>query len=142
MPNIDQLLNKVEKRLYLNGEWKDGSEGETYEVDNPATGEIIATMASASRDDALAALDAAHEARKQWERTSPRQRAEILRKGYDLVLARTEEFATLMTLEMGKPSRKRKVKSNTARITYCGLARKRTTFSATLTSTLPSKTGC
>lgn len=101
--DIDGLLGRVEKRLYIDGEWREGSEGATYEVDNPATGEVIATMSSASRADAVAAMDAAANARKSWERTAPRERAEILRRGYDLVIERTDEFATLMTLEMGKP---------------------------------------
>ncbi|MDY5785145.1 aldehyde dehydrogenase family protein, partial [Corynebacterium sp.] len=102
MVDIKDLLGTVEKRLYIGGEWRDGSAGETYDVVNPATEEVLATMASGTREDALAALDAAHAARGEWERTNPRTRAEILRRGYDLVIERTEEFAALMTLEMGK----------------------------------------
>ena len=100
--DIDQLLEKVEKRLLIGGEWRDGSEGETFEVENPATGETIATMASASREDALKALAAADNARAEWEDTTPRERAEILRTAYDLMHERKAEFATLMSLEMGK----------------------------------------
>ncbi|MEX3504641.1 NAD-dependent succinate-semialdehyde dehydrogenase [Corynebacterium sp. LK2510] len=102
MVDIKDLLGTVEKRLYIGGEWRDGSAGETYDVVNPATEEVLATMASGTREDALAALDAAHAVRGEWERTNPRTRAEILRRGYDLVIERTEEFAALMTLEMGK----------------------------------------
>ncbi|MGM5595705.1 NAD-dependent succinate-semialdehyde dehydrogenase [Corynebacterium glucuronolyticum] len=101
--NIHGLLEKVEKRLYIDGEWRAGSTSETFDVENPATGEIIATMASATSDDALAALDAADRAQREWARTSPRSRSDILRRGFDLVAARAEEFATLMTVEMGKP---------------------------------------
>lgn len=101
--NIHDLLEKVEKRLYIDGEWRAGSTGETFDVENPATGEIIATMASATSDDALAALDAADRAQREWARTSPRSRSDILRRGFDLVAARADEFATLMTVEMGKP---------------------------------------
>lgn len=100
--SIEELLAKVDKRLYINGEWRDGSTGETFDVENPATGEVIATLASATSDDALDALTAADEAQASWARTAPRERAEILRRGFDLVIERTEEFATLMTLEMGK----------------------------------------
>lgn len=100
--NIDDLLRKVEKRLYINGQWRDGSTGETYEVENPATGATIATIASATREDALDALAAADEARKSWERTTARERAEILRKTYDLMHERKADFAALMSLEMGK----------------------------------------
>ncbi|MCP1387723.1 NAD-dependent succinate-semialdehyde dehydrogenase [Corynebacterium sp. TA-R-1] len=100
--NTQQLLDKVEKRLFIGGEWVDGAAGETYEVHNPATGELLVEMASGTKDDAIRALDAAHAARREWERTAPRTRAEILRKGYDLVKERKDEFAALMTLEMGK----------------------------------------
>lgn len=100
--NIQELLAKVETRLFIGGEWREGSAGETYEVLNPATEEVLVTMSSGSREDSVAALDAAHKARASWEATAPRTRAEILRRGYDLVKERKEEFATLMTLEMGK----------------------------------------
>lgn len=103
MSDTKKLLDKVEKRLFIGGEWVDGSDGETYDVVNPATGEVIATMASGTREDAVNALAAADGARKEWERTAPRTRAEILRKAYDLVKERKDEFATIMTLEMGKP---------------------------------------
>ena len=101
--NVDELLNKVEKRLYIDGQWVEGSAGGTFHVENPATGEVIATLASASSADALAALDAADRVQRDWGRTAPRERAEILRRGFELVGERAEEFATLMTLEMGKP---------------------------------------
>ena len=107
MPSIDtgdiaKLLEQVEKRLLIDGTWRDGSEGETFDVINPATGQVITSVASASREDAVDALAAAHRARASWEKTTPRERAEILRKAYDLTLERKEEFATLMSLEMGK----------------------------------------
>ena len=100
--NVEQLLDNVETRLYVDGQWRDGSKGETFDVENPATGETIATVASATREDAVAALAAADTARKDWETTTARERAEILRKGYDLMHKRKAEFATLMSLEMGK----------------------------------------
>lgn len=107
MPSIDtgdiaKLLEQVEKRLLIDGTWRDGSEGETFDVINPATGQVITSVASASREAAVDALAAAHRARASWEKTTPRERAEILRKAYDLTLERKEEFATLMSLEMGK----------------------------------------
>ena len=100
--DIQHILGEVNTRLYINGEWRDGAQGETYEVLNPATEEVIATMASGTREDALDALAAADEAQKTWAHTSPRERAEILRKGYDLVKERKEAFAAIMTTEMGK----------------------------------------
>lgn len=106
--NVQELLAKVPTGLLINGEWRESSNGETFDVENPATGEIIATLASATEEDATAALDAACAAEKGagehgWVATTPRERAEILRRAFELVTERADEFATLMTLEMGKP---------------------------------------
>lgn len=106
--DVKELLAKVPTGLLIGGQWRDASNGETFDVENPATGEVIATLASATEEDALAALDAACRAEKEagehgWVATPPRERAEILRRAFELVTERAEEFATLMTLEMGKP---------------------------------------
>ncbi|MGV3070897.1 NAD-dependent succinate-semialdehyde dehydrogenase [Corynebacterium phoceense] len=101
--NVSELLAKVPTGLLINGEWRDAASGETFEVENPATGETLATLASASSDDAMAALDAACAVKDEWARTSPRERSNILRRAFDLVTERKDEFAALMTLEMGKP---------------------------------------
>ncbi|MCQ9353433.1 NAD-dependent succinate-semialdehyde dehydrogenase [Corynebacterium sp. 153RC1] len=99
----DELLSRVPTKLLINGEWVDGSAGETFDVQNPATGEIIATLSSGTERDAIKALDAACNAQEAWSATTPRERAEILRRAFDLVTEKREELATLMTLEMGKP---------------------------------------
>lgn len=101
--NISELLAKVPTGLLIGDAWVEASDGGTFEVENPATGEIIATLASATSQDALAALDAACAVQADWARTPARERSEILRRGFELVAQRSEEFATLMTLEMGKP---------------------------------------
>ena len=101
--NVSELLAKVPTGLLINGEWRDAASGETFEVENPATGETLATLASASSDDAMAALEAACAVKDEWARTSPRERSNILRRAFDLVTERKDEFAALMTLEMGKP---------------------------------------
>ncbi|RZT66409.1 succinate-semialdehyde dehydrogenase/glutarate-semialdehyde dehydrogenase [Microcella alkaliphila] len=97
------LLDSVPTGLLIGGQWRDASDGGTFDVHDPATGEVLAALASATSEDALAALDAADAAQASWARTAPRQRAEILRRGFDLITARAEDFALLMTLEMGKP---------------------------------------
>ncbi|MDQ0078537.1 succinate-semialdehyde dehydrogenase/glutarate-semialdehyde dehydrogenase [Arthrobacter oryzae] len=97
------LLNRVPTGLLIGGQWREASDGGTFEVHDPATGEVIVTLASATSDDAVAALDAADAAQASWARTAPRVRAEILRRAFDLVTERAEDFALLMTLEMGKP---------------------------------------
>lgn len=101
--NVSELLAKVPTGLLINGEWRDAVSGETFEIENPATGETLATLASAGSDDAMAALDAACAVKDEWARTSPRERSNILRRAFDLVTERKDEFAALMTLEMGKP---------------------------------------
>lgn len=103
--SIDQkeLLAKVPTQLLIGGQWRDASSGETFDVENPATGATIATLSSADSDDAVAALDAACAVQDEWARTTPRERADILRRAFELVHERADEFATLMTLEMGKP---------------------------------------
>ncbi|MDU7103289.1 MAG: aldehyde dehydrogenase family protein, partial [Corynebacterium sp.] len=103
--SIDQkeLLAKVPTQLLIDGQWRDASSGETFNVENPATGATIATLSSANSNDAVAALDAACAAQDEWAHTTPRERADILRRAFELVHERADEFATLMTLEMGKP---------------------------------------
>lgn len=98
-----ELLAKVPTGLLINGEWRDASDGGTFDVIDPATGKVLATLASATSEDALAALDAADKVQAAWARTAPRERAEILRRGFELITERAEDFALLMTLEMGKP---------------------------------------
>ena len=97
------LLDSVPKGLYIAGQWRDATDGATLEVDNPATGGVLATIASATPADGMAALDAAVEAQAAWAKVAPRDRGEILRTAYEKIVERTEEFALLMTLEMGKP---------------------------------------
>jgi succinate-semialdehyde dehydrogenase/glutarate-semialdehyde dehydrogenase len=89
--------------LLINGEWASAADGETVAVIDPATGDELTSIADAAPADATAALDAASAAGPAWAATPPRQRAEILRRAFDEVTRRKDEFARLMTLEMGKP---------------------------------------
>lgn len=97
------LLERVADGLYINGKWEASSSGATIEVRDPATSEVIKTIADATVEDAVRALDAAVEVQESWANTAPRVRGEILRRAFDLLMERKEEFALLMTLEMGKP---------------------------------------
>ena len=85
------------------GSWRDSSDGATVKVEDPATGEVLTEVADASVADGRAALDAAVAAQPAWAATAPRDRGEILRAAFEAVTARAEDFALLMTLEMGKP---------------------------------------
>ncbi|MFE4469872.1 NAD-dependent succinate-semialdehyde dehydrogenase [Leifsonia sp. NPDC056824] len=96
------LLERVPDRLFIGGEWLPGSNG-SLNVYDPATGDLIREIADASVEDGTRALDAAVAAQDAWAATPPRARGEILRRAFDLLQERREEFALLMTLEMGKP---------------------------------------
>ena len=98
-----ETLEKVPTGLFIGGEWRESSDGSTTDVEDPATGKTLATVASATAEDGKAALDAAVAAQHDWARTAPRERAEILRSAFELITERADYFAMLMTLEMGKP---------------------------------------
>jgi succinate-semialdehyde dehydrogenase/glutarate-semialdehyde dehydrogenase len=97
------LLARVPDGLFIDGAWGPASDGGTFTVQDPSTGAVIATVASATAEDGLRALDAADRARADWAATPPRRRAELLRAAFDVLQERRDEFALLMTLEMGKP---------------------------------------
>src|SRR5579884_1204827 len=101
-PEEQRVIDEVPKQLYIGGEWRDGSKG-TLSVEDPATGESLCEVADASADDARAALDAAFEAGPEFASHPPRERGEILRRAFEMITARADELALLMTLEMGKP---------------------------------------
>ncbi|MFF9038280.1 NAD-dependent succinate-semialdehyde dehydrogenase [Streptomyces sp. NPDC014892] len=97
------VVRDVPKQLFIGGDWQDAESGRTLSVDNPATGEELCQVADASPADGRRALEAAVAAQAAWAATPPRVRSEILRRAYDIIIARTEDLALLMTLEMGKP---------------------------------------
>jgi len=101
--NEQELLSRVPGGLFIGGQWTDAEDGRTFDVRDPATGEVIASIADASPADGIRALDAAAAAQEAWAATAPRTRSDILRRAYDLVQQHKEDLALLMTLEMGKP---------------------------------------
>jgi succinate-semialdehyde dehydrogenase / glutarate-semialdehyde dehydrogenase len=107
------VLDGVKTQLYIGGEWRDAGEGATIAVEDPATGETIAEVPDCTAEDADAALGAAHETFQEFRNHPPRERADILRRAYDLISERADDLAVLMTLEMGKP-----VAESKAEITY------------------------
>ncbi|TAM71848.1 MAG: NAD-dependent succinate-semialdehyde dehydrogenase [Microbacteriaceae bacterium] len=98
-----ELLARVPDELFIGGEWVAGSAAAPIQVHDPATGAVIKTIANASPADGIRALDAAVAAAESWAATPPRARGELLRRAFDLLQERREDFALLMTLEMGKP---------------------------------------
>ncbi|MEO3997451.1 NAD-dependent succinate-semialdehyde dehydrogenase [Mesorhizobium sp. CAU 1732] len=89
--------------LLIDGEWRPAAEGRTIDVVNPATDEVIGTVAHATRPDLDAALAAVDRGFKVWSATSAYERSKIMRKAADLLRERAGKIAQLMTLEQGKP---------------------------------------
>ncbi len=98
----DNLLAGVPTDLWIGGTWRKASDQSRFDVIDPATENVITAVASASIDDAKAAIDAASDAFPGWAARKPRERGEILRKAYELIMAQAERLARLITLENGK----------------------------------------
>src|SRR5260370_7730752 len=98
----DNLLANVPTDLWIGGKWRKASDGARFDVIDPATENKITSVASASVEDAKAAVDAASEAFAGWAERKPRERGEILRKAYEVIMAQSERLAKLITLENGK----------------------------------------
>jgi succinate-semialdehyde dehydrogenase/glutarate-semialdehyde dehydrogenase len=98
----DNLLANVPTDLYIGGKWRKSSDNQRFDVIDPATEKTVASVASASVEDARAAVDAASTAMEGWAAKKPRERAEVLRKAFELIIRDTERFAKLMTIENGK----------------------------------------
>jgi succinate-semialdehyde dehydrogenase / glutarate-semialdehyde dehydrogenase len=96
------VVESAPKQLFIGGEWRDASGGDTLAVEDPSTGETLVDIADATPEDAKAALDAAVEAQAGWAATPPNERSEILHRAFLALNERSDELATLMTLEMGK----------------------------------------
>ncbi len=96
------VLDGVEKRLYIGGEWRDADGGATLGIEDPSTGETLCEVADATAADATAALDAAVAVQPEWAATPANERAEILWRAFETLNERADDLAVLMTLEMGK----------------------------------------
>jgi len=102
MTKLDATFETLPTDLYIDGGWRTGSDGARFDVINPADESVLASVASATLEDADAALDAAQAAFADWAGRKPRERAEVLRKAWELMTERLEDFARLITLENGK----------------------------------------
>ncbi len=98
---LDQLTD-LTLDLYVGGKAVPASDGGRFDVIDPATGEVLASVADGTVADAIAAVDAAAAAATEWAATAPRVRAEILRRAFELMTARLDELAHLIALENGK----------------------------------------
>lgn len=98
----EELIREVPKDLYIGGVWQAAIEGERFPVVDPATEAIIAEVASGSEQDAVLAVDAASDAAQGWAAVPARERAEILRKAFELMTDRRDDIATVISREEGK----------------------------------------
>lgn len=92
-----------QEKGFINGQWVSNPNQETFNVYNPATGEVIAKVANLTTKDAEQAIEAAHKALNGWKNKTAKERSIILRKWYDLIIANTDDLGKLMTIEQGKP---------------------------------------
>ncbi|WP_108482874.1 NAD-dependent succinate-semialdehyde dehydrogenase [Oceaniglobus ichthyenteri] len=104
--NLSSLLNDpslVATKGYLAGEWVDGANGATFDVSNPARGDVIAQVADLDRAMCATAIEKARIAQKPWAAKTAKERATILRAWYDLMVENADDLATILTAEQGKP---------------------------------------
>ncbi|MBA2534743.1 MAG: aldehyde dehydrogenase family protein, partial [Rubrobacter sp.] len=80
------VVDSVNKQLFIGGEWRDASEGDTLVVEDPSTGEPLCEVADGTPDDAFSALDAASGMQDEWGKTAPRERGEILRRAFEKIV--------------------------------------------------------
>ena len=103
--NLKSLLNDptlLETRAYIGGQWVDGDNG-TYDVTNPARGDVIAQVTDLSRAQVAGAIAQAEAAQKEWAKWTGKERAAVMRKWFDLMMANQQDLGTILTAEMGKP---------------------------------------
>ena len=112
MSGLD-LLSSEHRRLFIGGTWREANSGATFSVRDPADGSVITDVADGDVNDAVDALDAAVAVQDEWAASPPRERGEILRRAFELITERTDDFAELMSLEMGKT-----VKEAKGEVTY------------------------
>ncbi|UUZ66476.1 NAD-dependent succinate-semialdehyde dehydrogenase (plasmid) [Polaromonas sp. P1-6] len=98
----DAAFPAVPTDLFINGQWVTAQSGKRIDVFDPSTTKVLASVADASVEEGLAAVNAAAKAAPAWAATAPRARAEILRKAFELMSARIDSFAQLISLENGK----------------------------------------
>ena len=93
----------LETRAFVGGEWVDADDGATFEVTNPARGDVIAHVADLGRAETARAIDAAAAAMKDWAARTAKDRAQVMRKWFDLMMANQDDLGTILTAEQGKP---------------------------------------
>ncbi|WP_281413513.1 NAD-dependent succinate-semialdehyde dehydrogenase [Microvirga antarctica] len=98
----------LQSELFIDGAWCPSSDGKTLDVTNPANGSLVATVASASREDTVRAIEAAHRALPAWAAKTAKERSSILRRWFDLMVLHADDLAAILTAEQGKPLKEAK----------------------------------
>ena len=93
----------LKSQALINGQWRDADTQQTLNVINPATGEIISTVPKMTKQEALDAVTAAEQALPLWRKKTAKQRSQILRQWFDLIMQHQDDLAYILTLEQGKP---------------------------------------
>ena len=93
----------LQTQAFINNQWVDGENGATFDVSNPARGDVIAHVADLSRADLARAIDGAEAAQKKWAALTAKERCNILRNWYNLMMEHQSDLAMILTAEMGKP---------------------------------------
>ncbi|NDV98302.1 NAD-dependent succinate-semialdehyde dehydrogenase [Salipiger sp. PrR002] len=102
LPGLLKDPTLLETRAFVNGEWITGADGE-FDVTNPARGDVIAKVADLSRAQIAGTIDGAYIAQKSWAQWTGKERAQVLRKWFDLIMENQDDLGTIMTAEQGKP---------------------------------------
>jgi len=89
--------------MYINGEWVQAESGDSFDVINPGTGEVVSQVPNGGKSEAISAVDAAHKAFKSWSQTSSYERSALIKKWHDLILENKEDVAKILVEEQGKP---------------------------------------
>jgi succinate-semialdehyde dehydrogenase / glutarate-semialdehyde dehydrogenase len=115
-------------KAYVAGEWVDAADGGTFSVTNPARGDVIARVPDLDRTDAARAIAKADHVRREWAARTGKERAQVMRKWFDLCMAAQDDLAIILTAEMGKPvaEAKGEIAYGSAYIEWFGEEAKRT----------------
>lgn len=98
----------LRKQSYVDGQWIDADSGNTFDIKNPATGEVVASIADLGADETRRAIEAADKAWPAWRDQTVKERAKILRRWYDLIIDNADDLAKILTVEQGKPLKEAK----------------------------------
>jgi succinate-semialdehyde dehydrogenase / glutarate-semialdehyde dehydrogenase len=112
MSLVADVIGRIPSGMVIGEAHVQGESG-SFDVHNPATGEVVVSLGRASARQASAAVDAAHSALPAWSATAPRERGEILRRAFEAMITRREELARIISLEMGKA-----ITDSRAEVTY------------------------